>query len=257
MVRSPPSSSTQRYYGTHSFPSSIVRLALSDLSRAGTIVCEPDDRLLSAAVMDCERQLFVGTAAGTIIRVRLVAFERNGTLRLPQGGAVRALVADNDAGCLFAGADGGRVSKLDARSFAEVSALQLPSDEAQIRSAVLHAPARLLYLGLGTTPGRIVRVSTANMTRTGQFDLQGAEGWLISMLLDSVHENLVIGTYNTPGVVVKVRLADLRRMGSVTLDARFLENSPYAAAIDSAGEFAYFASYSTPVRRRRAYNSRR
>jgi len=237
------------YYTTRSLPFSIVRLSLSDLSRAGTIVCDPDDdRLLSAAVVNCERRLFVGTAVGTVIRVSLSAFARDGTLRLSEGGAVQALVADNDAAWLYACTNGGRIVKISADSFAEAAVLRLQPGEEQIYSAVHHSSAGVLYVGLGTTPGRVVRVRTADMSRTGQFDLQGMESWVISMLLDTVHEDLIIGTHNTPGVVVKVRLADLRRTGSLTLDAQYLENSPYAAVIDAAAEYGFFACYTTPVR---------
>lgn len=235
------------YYGTRSFPSSIVRVALDTHTRAGSIVCDPnDDRLLSSAIVDCERRLFVGTAVGTILRVDLPSFSRNGTLRLSRGGAVRALVADGTGTWLFACADGGHVTRVVAASFAEDLALQLNPGEDIINAAVLQGYSGTLYLGLGTTPGRVVRVRTADMSRTGQFDLNPGEAWVISLLIDPVHEDLIMSTSNHPGTVVKMRLADMQRTGSVSFVFLYLEDAPYAAVLDAAGEYAYFGCLTSP-----------
>ena len=240
---------------------SIVRIRLSDFSRAGRLTLNPGE-INTVSVIDAAAGFAYFGTQSDIVKIRLSNFTRVGTLALNPGEAADSFVIDTPAGFAYlgTGTDPGLVVKVRLSDFTRVGTLALKPGESYLSSAVLDPSAGFAYFGTSggpvdaTSPGVIVKIRLSNFTRVGSITLNPSEYNLFPAVLDPLGGFAYFGTggcshpppWQTGQTcaffgVVKVRLSDFTRVGTLSMD-----NWPISSVIDSASGFAYFGTHSSP-----------
>ncbi len=114
-------------------------------------------------------------------------------------------------------------------------------------SAVIDPAGRYAYLGFGN---QVTKVDLQTLQQVDAISLRDDEGNLSSAVVDPAGRYAYFGTQRTdqlstqlPGRVIKVDLETFQRVDAITFPA--LETALYAAVMDPAGRYAYFASDSS------------
>jgi hypothetical protein len=259
------------YFGTHTSPGHVVKVALGEGSkpqrRVGAVTLENGESGLWSAVIDTAAgYAYFGThtSPGRVVKVALGSPSspptRVGTLVLEAGeDSLSNAVIDAASGFAYFGTytTPGRVVKVALANGSSlptrVGAVTLESEESLLRSAVIDATSGYAYFGTGTWPGRVVKVALGGgsnpPTRIGAVTLESEEeGSLGSAVIDAANGYAYFGAGWHTGRVVKVALGSgsnpPTRVGAVTLSEgeSFLDN----AIIDTESGYAYFGTRSIP-----------
>ena len=135
---------------------------------------------------------------------------------------------------------------LETRTFYREAALTLPSDEPNLRSAVIDPAGDYAYFGTSTSPGRVVKVDLNGFKREAAITLNSGENYLTSAVMDPGGRFAYFGTRgpSIPPRVIKIDLDTFQRVGAITLDN--VVGNLSSAVIDPAGDYAYFATDADP-----------
>jgi hypothetical protein len=228
-------------------PGRVVKVRLSDFTCVGELPFDAGEPYAYCAVIDplggfayfgITASYATYTTPGKVVKVRLLDFKRVGALTLHADETeVNAAAIDLAGGHAYFGANG-KVVKVRLSDFTRVATMLLGS----ACQTMLIAPTGVLgYFGA-------IRVRLADLTITGKLNsYYGSDGNAVAM--DPAGRYVYFGIYDTArftswGKVIKVRLSDGKYMGELALKDEV--NKLYCAAIDSAGEYAYFADKRYP-----------
>src|SRR2546427_175621 len=249
---------TFAYFSTYTSPSFVIRVKLSNMSRAGTLKLQQGEEWLSSTVIDPAGgfvyfgtgapSLGTGSATGAITKIRISDFTKVGTLVLNPGeGNLCSAVIDTANGFAYFGAGTneqgpvpGIIVKVRLSDFTRVAALTLNPDESGPCTGAIDAANGFAYFGTQTFPGTVVKIRFSDFTRVGAVTLNPGEDFLTSTVIDVSSGFVYFGTADFPGVIVKVRTSDLTEVASLTLDAG--EDEAVSAVIDPSSGFAYFGT---------------
>jgi hypothetical protein len=218
--------------GDADYPSSIIKIRLSDLTRVGTLVLPSSDGAVASAAIDPGAGFgYFGTRAapGRIVRVRLSDFSRVDALTLAAGeNDITALAIDAVSGFAFAGTNTtpGIIAKVRLSDFTQTAARTLLAGENGISAAALDpagsfgifafaggiSKVRLSDL-FETTSSRIRNALLSDLSQVAQ--ISGLFG-VQSATIDEHGEYLYLGR-DVYGTIEKIRLADFTPVATVTL----------------------------------------
>jgi len=249
---------TFAYFSTYTSPSFVIKVKLSNMSRAGTLKLQQGEEWLSSAVIDPAGGFVyfgtgapsfgTGSATGAITKIRLSDFTKAGTLVLNPGeGNLCSAVIDTANGFAYFGAGTneqgpapGIIVKVRLSDFTRVAALTLNPDESGPCTGAIDVANGFAYFGTQTFPGTVVKIRLSDFTRVGAVTLNPGEDFLTSAVIDISSGFVYFGTADFPGVIVKVRTSDLTEVASLTLNAG--EDEAVSAVIDPSSGFAYFGT---------------
>jgi len=273
------------WFGTHSFPGRVVKVALGAGSdpptRVGAVTLNAgEDWLVSAVIDPASSHAYFGISnifveePGRVVKVALGAGSdpptRVGAVTLESGERyLRSAVIDPASGHAWFGTGSapfgtetshGRVVKVALGAGSDpptrVGAVTLEDGEERLTSAVIDPASGYAWFGTGLldgyTPGRVVKVALGAgsdpPTRVGAVTLEAEEGGLYSAVIDPASGHAWFGT--RWGRVVKVALGTgsgpPARVGAVTLEEG--EGALVSAVIDPASGYAYFGTLTSPGR---------
>ena len=250
---------TFAYFSTYTSPSFVIKVKLSNMSRAGTLKLQQGEEWLASAVIDPAGGFVyfgtgapsfgTGSATGAITKIRLSDFTKVGTLVLNPGeGNLCSAVIDTANGFAYFGAGTneqgpapGIIIKVRLSDFTRVAALTLNPDESGPCTGAIDSANGFAYFGTQTFPGTVVKIRLSDFTRVGAITLNLGEDFLTSTIIDVSSGFVYFGTADFPGVIVKVRTSDLTEMASLTLNTG--EDEAVSAVIDPSSGFAYFGTF--------------
>ena len=232
------------YFGTtdsqgSSNPAIIVRIRLSDFTRAGSLTLGDFESYSRSALIDTASGFaYFGTNYGYLVKIRLSDFSRVGALYLSEA-YPDAAVIDTAAGFayfnMYSGTNNGLSAvKVSLSSFTIVDTISLGTGGCCDFSAVIDASAGFAYFD---ETGSVVKVRLSDFTYLGVLFLQPGGG---AAVIDPPAGFAYFGRLSD---IVKIRLADFTE---VTRFTHLETESSASAVIDSAGGFAYFGTDSTP-----------
>ncbi|MFH1769645.1 MAG: hypothetical protein ABH833_03190, partial [Parcubacteria group bacterium] len=202
------------YFGTGTSPGIVVKVQLSDFTRAGALTLETGENSLNSATIDTTNGFAyfgTGTSPGIVVKVQLSDFTRAGALTLETGeNVVRSATIDTTNGFAYFGleTDPGIVVKVQLSDFTRVGALTFESGESYANSATIDTTNGFAYFGTITIPGIVVKVQLSDFTRVGALTSETGENNLYSALIDTTNGFAYFSTETYPGKVVKVQLSD-------------------------------------------------
>jgi hypothetical protein len=233
------------YFGTNTAPGIVVKVRLSDFTRAGALTLSEGENWLHSAVIDTVNGFaYFGTdtSPGRIVKIKLTDFTRVGALS-PGESYFRSAVIDTANGSAYFGTFTspwtGEIVKVRLSDFSRVGVL--PIDEC-VTSAVIDTVSGFAYFG-GIY--QVMKVRLSNFTRVGAISVYSNH--LTSAVIDTANGFAYFGTFGTddsPGRIVKIRLSDFTYNGTVTLNTG--ESRLRSAVIDTANGYAYFGTDTTP-----------
>jgi hypothetical protein len=225
--------------GTADYPSSIVRVRLSDNTRAGTLTLPVSDGEIGSAAIDTVGGLlYLGmkTTPGSVVKVRLSDFTRVDALLLAPGeNDVSAAVLDPAGGFAYFGMNTspGIIVKVRLSDFTRTTALSLDVGEGGISSAVLDSAGSFGYF---TNYGGVAKIRLVDFSKV-------ASAWISPYFIrvSAIDPGGSFGYFaGDASEAIKVRLSDLSIVGRLPFAAvRFI-------SIDPAGTFAYFGQSAFP-----------
>lgn len=192
------------YFGTSSWPGSVVKLKLDELTTgANSAASLATGALTIATVGKGDLDTAVIDPAG-----KFAYFARHGTVN--------------------------EVIKVDLESMTKVASVQLLSNETPI-SGVMDPDGDYAYFGTGTN--RVVRVRTNPFQRVGSISLHPSGYALTTALMDPDGEYAYFGTSEGQVVRVKIEFPVLKRVDDVSIGGNLS-----SAVIHHKGIFAYFGT---------------
>lgn len=248
------------YFSTYTSPSFIIKVKLSDMSRAGTLEFQPGEEGFTSSIIDTGAGYVyfpsdTGTnspGVGAITRIRTSDFSNAGTLFLPLGeGPICSSVIDTTNGFAYFATRTipAKIIKVRLSDFSRVAAITLNPGEISPCAAVIDTVNGFAYFGTITSPSNVVKIRLSDFTRVGAIQLASpSQDFILSAVIDVSHGFAYFGTDQFPAVISKVRLSDFTEVGSLVLNGgNFGEDEAASAVIDPAGGFAYFGTLDTPA----------
>jgi len=162
---------TFAYFSTYTSPSFVIKVKLSNMSRAGTLKLQQGEEWLSSAVIDPAGGFVyfgtgapsfgTGSATGAITKIRISDFTKVGTLVLNPGeGSLCFAVIDTANGFAYFG---GVISmtKVQLSTLTQVGSAQtaINGPSGTLTSAAIDTAAGQAYFGESFSPGRIYKIS--------------------------------------------------------------------------------------------------
>ena len=246
------------YFSTYTSPASVIKVKLSNMSRAGTLTLQQGQEFFDSSVIDTQAGFVyfgtdstpfgTGNATGAITRIRTSDFTPAGTLVLKPGeGELCSGVIDTVHGFAYFGTRGfpGVIIKVRLSDFTRVADLRLNTFEDGACTAAIDTRNSFAYFGTLTFPGIIAKIRLSDFKEVGSITLNPGEDAPLSAAIDVSAGFVYFGTQDFPGIIVKIRTSDLTEVASLTLHSN--ENAPGAAIIDPAHGFAYFGTFDTPA----------
>ena len=225
------------------------------LSTVSTITLPDGEIVLASAVIAPNDQYaYFGTetAPGRVVKIRLSDFARVGALPLDTGEdePVSAVIAPDGQYAYFATDTWpGRVVKIRLSDFTRVNGLTLTYDEAYLQSGVIDRSGQYAYFqGQGASPF-VVKIRLSDLTMAGKVTLTLSGGYSIdsqdAAVVDPGGQFAYFGGGTSPSgsYIVKIRLSDF----TVATANTYSDVVDFqTGAIDSSGQYAYFATNSNP-----------
>lgn len=246
------------YFALYTSPGQIVKVKLSDFSRAGTLTLNLGEDNPTTAVLDSEAGFAyfgLSTAPGMIVKVSLSDFTRVASLTLGPGeDYVTSSVIDVPAGYAYfgVGTPGGSVVKVRLSDFTRVGSVMAAPDK--LSTAAIDAGRGFAYFGTFTgrsslfSPPKaatIVKVRLSDLAVVANVTLGVGQEFLSSSIIDPGNDHAYFGT-GEPGVIARIRLSDSSRSGVLSPIPGW--NSLTSAVFDPAKGIAYFGSWSAIVK---------
>ncbi|TMI29520.1 hypothetical protein E6H27_08295 [Candidatus Bathyarchaeota archaeon] len=246
------------YFSSYTSPSYIIKVKLSNMSRAGTLQLQQGEEYLRSSVIDTgagyvyfPSDALDDIGNGTITRIRISDFSNAGILHLPAGeGPICSGVIDTAHGFAYFATrtTPAKIIKVRLSDFSPVGAISLNPGETTLCAAVIDTVNGFAYFGTYTSPSKVVKIRLSDFTRVGAIQLASpSEDFILSAVIDVNAGFAYFGTDQFPGVISKVRLSDFTEVASLTLNGgNFGEDEVATAVIDPAGNFAYFGTLDSP-----------
>jgi hypothetical protein len=236
--------------GTSS-PAIIVRIRLSDFTRAGSLTLNDYESSSNSAVIDTVAGFaYFGTNYGYLVKIRLSDFSRVGALYLSEA-YPDAAVIDTVAGFayfnMYSGINNGLSAvKVSLSSFTIVDTISLGTGGCCEFSAVIDPSAGFAYFD---ETGSVVKVRLSDFTYLGVLFLQPGGGAAVidpsagfAYFSQFCYFDNRCQNYSAD-FVVKVRLANFTEVTRIP----YPEPGPsISAVIDTVNGFAYFGTTSSP-----------
>ncbi|HUR22406.1 MAG TPA: Ig-like domain-containing protein, partial [Acidimicrobiales bacterium] len=223
---------------------------------------------------------YVDPVPGKVVKINLDTFERVGSITLEPGEIyLDSGVMDPGGNSAYFATSGtsdvpAAIVKIDLTTFQRVGALTLNgSDEMQMLSAVVDPKGAFAYFGTWSSPGRVVKIDLGTFQRVaaltlaeddmpdiGPYRINNSESDLYTAVMDPAgryayfgtvgHVGSLVGDPRDPSIparLIRIDLTTFERVDHLELPAAS-ENTPRAAVIDPAGNYAYFGAQNTALR---------
>jgi len=195
------------YIGTFTVPAEIVKLRLSDSSRAGVLQLPAGDGSLGAGAID------------------------------PAGGYAYFSGGQVD------GNSASRVIRIRLSDFTRVDTLTLDTNEMGASIILIDKANDLMYLAERGFPDRIVKVSLSNFARIGYIELKGPgpDQFILQVQAGALDLAHGMAYFSSHGIfrMAAVRLSDFSVVQEKLMDSTVF--APDAAVFDTAAGYAYVA----------------
>lgn len=233
------------YFVAPTRPGALLRIRLSDFTRAGELFLGPDEIDSGLLALDPLGR-FAYTDAninpGRMVKISLATFQRAGALSLATGKWPDAAALDPARGWLWTTVVNAnqRLTKVRLSDFREVSpVLEIPAGNSLETIAYDTATGVGYFVESGAAP-RLVKADLLTMARLAELPLAADEVFPKSILLDKTRGFLYLsGTGTGDNRVLRVRLNPLERVDVLPLPQA--GGNVTAGVLDSNGAYAYFA----------------
>ncbi|MBL0349145.1 MAG: hypothetical protein IPP68_02055 [Elusimicrobia bacterium] len=233
------------YFVAPTRPGALLRIRLSDFTRAGELFLGPDEIDSGFLALDPLGR-FAYTDAninpGRLVKISLNTFQRVGALSLATGKWPDAAALDPARGWLWTTAVNAnqRLTKVRLSDFREASpVLEIPAGNSLDTIAYDTATGVGYFVETGAAP-RLVQADFLTMTRLAELPLAVDEVFPKAIVLDRARGFLYLsGTGSNDNRVLRVRLNPLERVDVLALPQA--GGNVTGGVLDPNGTFAYFA----------------
>ena len=233
------------YFATDTAPGMVIKVRLSDFTRVGSLVLNPNEFFPSAGVIDPANGFaYFGTftATGHIIKVRLSDMTRIGSIdfRNGQGSFVTAIIDTVNGFAYFGSIAPSLIVKVNLSTFTVAATVTVPNGflfgSTMDSNGFGYFSSFAAFFGASTEHVYKIRLSDLTINRT----LTLASPMGPTPLMDGSNAFSYYTTLTNPSSILRVRNSDLSL--NATLKMNPGEADLNSGIIDTAEGFAYFAS---------------